>query len=69
MYIWIISSLAYILDLKEIKNKTSFRKFSNKANKRILISFKSSKNFIIYLLITNQIVDFSSFIIKEELKY
>ena len=68
-YIRILGSLAYILDPKEVRNKTSLGKFSNKANKGILIGFRSSKNFIIYIPIINQIIDSSSFIIKEDLKY
>ena len=68
-YIRILGSLAYILDPKEIRDKSSLGKLANKANKGILIGHRSSKNFIIYLPSTNQIVDSSSFVIKEDLKY
>ena len=68
-YIKILGSLAYVLDPKEIRTKTDLGKLANKANKGILISYKSSKNFIIYILSTNQIVDSSSIDIKEDLIY
>ena len=69
-YIKILGSLAYVLDPKEHRNSTSkIGKFTYKANKGILIGFRSSKNFLVYIPSTNQIVDSSSLDIKENLLY
>jgi hypothetical protein len=68
-YIKILGSLVYVLDPKEIRSKTDLGKLAKKANKGILIGYKSSKNFIIYIPSTNQIVDSSHIDIKEDLVY
>ena len=68
-YIKIIGSLTYVLEPKETRTKTALGKLAYRANKGILISFRSSKNFLVYIPSTDQIVDSSSIDIKENLIY
>jgi hypothetical protein len=68
-YIKILGSFTYVLEPKEIRFKPELGKLAKKANKGILVGFRSSKNFIIYILFTNQIVNSSSVNIKEDLVY
>jgi hypothetical protein len=68
-YIRILGSLAYVLDPKETRTNTDIGKFAHKANKGILIGFRSSKNFLVYIPSTDQVVDSSSIDIKEDLIY
>ena len=45
------------------------KNFNNKSKKNILIRFKSSNNFIIYILENNKIIITRDIIIKEKLNY
>ena len=64
-YIKILGSLAYILEPKEKRAS----RFAPKANKGILIGYRSSRNFIVYIPSTDQVVDTANIAIKEDLIY
>ena len=57
--------MAYILEPKEKKAS----KFAPKANKGILIGYRSSRNFVVYIPSTDQVVDTANITIKEDLIY
>jgi hypothetical protein len=52
-YIKILGSFTYVLEPKEVRFKTELGKLAKKANKGILVGFRSSKNFIIYIPFTD----------------
>lgn len=64
-YIRILGSLAYIFNPKEKRDN----KLINRANKGILIGYRSSNNFIVYIPSINQIIDSVNIVIKEDLIY
>ena len=66
-YIKILGSLTYVLD--STRTSTDLGKLAYKANKGILVGFKSSKNFLIYLPTIDKVVDSSNIAIKEDLIY
>jgi hypothetical protein len=45
------------------------KNFSNKSKKNILVGFKSSNNFIVYILEDNKVIITRDIVIKEELNY
>ena len=57
--------MAYILKPKEKRAS----KFTPKANKGILIGYRSLRNFIVYIPSTGQVMDIANIAIKEDLIY
>src|ERR1700712_1000671 len=64
-YIRILGSLAYTLIPKEKR----ISKLDNKVNKGILVRFKSSNNFLVYILSLNKVISTKDILIKEDLDY
>src|ERR1700712_1329518 len=64
-YIRILGSLAYTLIPKEKR----IGKLDNKANKGILVGFKSFNNFLVYIPSLNKIISTKDILIKEDLDY
>jgi hypothetical protein len=62
-YIRILGSLSYIT----VNNRDN--KLANKANNSIIVDFKSSISYLIYVPNTGQIVDSRNVIIKEDINY
>jgi hypothetical protein len=52
-YIKILGSLTYVLEPKEIRSKTELGKLAKRANKGILVGFRSFKKILIYILSTD----------------
>ena len=56
-YIKVIGSLVYTLVPKEIRNTSNtLGKLANKANKRILVGFDSSNNYLAYIPYLNKVI-------------
>jgi hypothetical protein len=64
-YIKILGSLTYITIPKEKRNS----KLNIKANKGILVGFKSSNNFLVNLPNKNKVISLRDINIKKELAY
>ena len=62
-YIKVLGFLTYILDKKRPN------KLANKAKIRILVSFESFNNFLVYIPELDHVINSRDVIIKEELKY
>ena len=65
-YIYILGSLYYILVPKEIRKGKIKTK---RANKGILVGFKSSNNYLVYIPSLDKNINTKNIIIKEELIY
>ena len=64
-YIRVLGSLTYSLIPKELRNG----KLNNRANKGILVGFKSSNNYYIYIPKNKKVINTRDIIIKEDLTY